>query len=338
MPTPPPTAPSPGRPTPGVVKQDKSSGGSVDTTKTRSDPQRSPGVGWCTPVEHWGCLLQGTEGDPLWGKARVGRGAPQVMGGGMPPQRHTGGATGGAGAAQRGAKGVCGWCRGDTRRACRVGRGGGGGGKVHSGTACARRMPFEANIRHTTNPYHLTPNHATPPQATPHHTTPHHTTPHHTTPHHTTPHHTTPHHTTPHHTTPHRTAPHRTAPRRATPHHATPRHATHRPHRTAPHRTAPHRTTPHHTTPHHTTPRSAAALLQHTTSHHTTLAIIRSTTRQDFPTSGTIILACLMEGLQVDSVSPLPHLCMARLLLTRGGGAFLGPTHPWGGGGFAVER
>ena len=29
-----------GRPTPGVVKQDKSSGGSVDTTKTRSDPQR----------------------------------------------------------------------------------------------------------------------------------------------------------------------------------------------------------------------------------------------------------------------------------------------------------
>ena len=34
------TAPSPGRPTPGVVKQDKSSGGSVDTTKTRSSPQR----------------------------------------------------------------------------------------------------------------------------------------------------------------------------------------------------------------------------------------------------------------------------------------------------------
>ena len=34
------TAPSPERPTPGVVKQDKSSGGSVDTTKTRSDPQR----------------------------------------------------------------------------------------------------------------------------------------------------------------------------------------------------------------------------------------------------------------------------------------------------------
>ena len=32
--------PSPGRPTPGVVKQDKSSRGSVDTTKTRSDPQR----------------------------------------------------------------------------------------------------------------------------------------------------------------------------------------------------------------------------------------------------------------------------------------------------------
>ena len=33
-------SPSPGRPTPGVVKEDKSSGGSVDTTKTRSDPQR----------------------------------------------------------------------------------------------------------------------------------------------------------------------------------------------------------------------------------------------------------------------------------------------------------
>ena len=34
------TAPSPGRPTPGVVKQDKSSGGSVDTIKTLSGPQR----------------------------------------------------------------------------------------------------------------------------------------------------------------------------------------------------------------------------------------------------------------------------------------------------------
>ena len=33
------TAPSPGQPTPGVVKQDKSSGGSVETTKTRSGPQ-----------------------------------------------------------------------------------------------------------------------------------------------------------------------------------------------------------------------------------------------------------------------------------------------------------
>ena len=34
------TAPSPGRPTSGVVKQDKSSGGSVDTTKARWGPQR----------------------------------------------------------------------------------------------------------------------------------------------------------------------------------------------------------------------------------------------------------------------------------------------------------
>ena len=33
-------SPSPGQPTPGAVKQDKSSGGSIDTTKTRSDPQR----------------------------------------------------------------------------------------------------------------------------------------------------------------------------------------------------------------------------------------------------------------------------------------------------------
>ena len=33
-------SPSPGRPTPGVVKQDQSSGGSADTTKTRSGPQR----------------------------------------------------------------------------------------------------------------------------------------------------------------------------------------------------------------------------------------------------------------------------------------------------------
>ena len=39
------TAPSPGQPTPGVVKQDKSSGGSVDTTYTRSGPQR---VGMCS--------------------------------------------------------------------------------------------------------------------------------------------------------------------------------------------------------------------------------------------------------------------------------------------------
>jgi hypothetical protein len=38
-------SPSPGQPTPGVVKQDKSSGGSVDTTKTRSDPQS---VGMCS--------------------------------------------------------------------------------------------------------------------------------------------------------------------------------------------------------------------------------------------------------------------------------------------------
>ena len=33
-------SPSPGQPTLGVVKQDKSSRGSVDTTKTRSGPQR----------------------------------------------------------------------------------------------------------------------------------------------------------------------------------------------------------------------------------------------------------------------------------------------------------
>ena len=33
-------SPSPGQPTPGVVKQDKSSRGSVDTTQTHSGPQR----------------------------------------------------------------------------------------------------------------------------------------------------------------------------------------------------------------------------------------------------------------------------------------------------------
>ena len=33
-------SPSPGQPTPGVVKRDKSLRGSVDTTKTRSGPQR----------------------------------------------------------------------------------------------------------------------------------------------------------------------------------------------------------------------------------------------------------------------------------------------------------
>ena len=38
-------SPSTGRPTPGVVKQDKTSGGSVDTTKPRSGPQR---VGMCS--------------------------------------------------------------------------------------------------------------------------------------------------------------------------------------------------------------------------------------------------------------------------------------------------
>ena len=33
-------SPSPGQPTPRVVRQDKSSGGSVETTKTRSGPRR----------------------------------------------------------------------------------------------------------------------------------------------------------------------------------------------------------------------------------------------------------------------------------------------------------
>ena len=36
------SSPSPGRPTPEAVKQDKSSGGCVDTIKTRPDPQRVP--------------------------------------------------------------------------------------------------------------------------------------------------------------------------------------------------------------------------------------------------------------------------------------------------------
>ena len=40
-------SPSLRRPDPGVVKQDASSRGSVDTTNTRSDPQR---VGTCRPI------------------------------------------------------------------------------------------------------------------------------------------------------------------------------------------------------------------------------------------------------------------------------------------------
>ena len=57
------TAPSPGRPTPGVVKQDKSCGGSVDTTKTRSDPQR---VGMCKGQEaNRRCQRQTNQHHPL---------------------------------------------------------------------------------------------------------------------------------------------------------------------------------------------------------------------------------------------------------------------------------
>ena len=40
------TAPSPGRPTPGVVKQDKSSGGSVDTTKNTFGPTEGQHEQW----------------------------------------------------------------------------------------------------------------------------------------------------------------------------------------------------------------------------------------------------------------------------------------------------
>ena len=45
-----PPPPSLGQPTPGVVKQDKSSGGSVDTTKTRSGPQRVRTSGGERPI------------------------------------------------------------------------------------------------------------------------------------------------------------------------------------------------------------------------------------------------------------------------------------------------
>ena len=43
-------SPFPGRPTPGVVKQDQSSGGSVDTTKPRPDPQRARMSGGERPI------------------------------------------------------------------------------------------------------------------------------------------------------------------------------------------------------------------------------------------------------------------------------------------------
>ena len=45
-------SPSLGQPTPGVVKQDKSSRGSIDTTKTRSDPRR---VRMCNGERPMGC-------------------------------------------------------------------------------------------------------------------------------------------------------------------------------------------------------------------------------------------------------------------------------------------
>ena len=54
------TAPSPGQPTPGVVKQDKSSGGSVDTTKTRSGPQRVRMSGGERPIG----AAKGKQSDP----------------------------------------------------------------------------------------------------------------------------------------------------------------------------------------------------------------------------------------------------------------------------------
>ena len=55
-------SPSPGRPTPGVVKQDKSSGGSVDTTKTRSDPQRVRMSSGERPMG----AANGNQSDTLW--------------------------------------------------------------------------------------------------------------------------------------------------------------------------------------------------------------------------------------------------------------------------------
>ena len=52
-------SPSPGRPTPGVVQHDKSSGGSFDTTKTRSDPQRVRMSGGERPIG----AAKGTQSD-----------------------------------------------------------------------------------------------------------------------------------------------------------------------------------------------------------------------------------------------------------------------------------
>ena len=54
-------SPSPGQPTPRVVKQDKSSGGSVDTTKTRSGPQRVRMSGGERPVGAAKCKQSDTE-------------------------------------------------------------------------------------------------------------------------------------------------------------------------------------------------------------------------------------------------------------------------------------
>ena len=86
------TAPSPGRPTPGVVKQDKSSGGSVDTTKTRSGPQRVRmssgerpiGAATGTPT-HTRALCQPPPPPPIGPPKWTSQGPTAAVGGGPPP-------------------------------------------------------------------------------------------------------------------------------------------------------------------------------------------------------------------------------------------------------------
>ena len=104
------TAPSLGRLTPGVVKQDKSSGGSVDTTKTRSHPQRVRMSRGERPIG----AAKGKQSDTealcpslctRWGCRAEGGAGGHCFGGCVGPQARTSGAPTGPGPARGAAVG-----------------------------------------------------------------------------------------------------------------------------------------------------------------------------------------------------------------------------------------